>query len=61
MIREMFEHVVSLGGMISGEHGIGLYKKEFMNLFVSKKEIELMKKIKNIFDPNNILNPGKIF
>jgi len=60
-IKEIFELTVSLGGTLSGEHGIGLVQKNYMPIAFSKVEIELMKKIKNIFDPNNILNPSKIF
>jgi glycolate oxidase len=60
-IREIFELVKSLGGTISGEHGIGLVQKEYMDIIFSRKELELMKQIKNVFDPNNILNKGKIF
>lgn len=60
-IREIFELTVSLGGTISGEHGIGYSQKSYLNIALSKEELDLMKKIKNTFDPNNILNPGKIF
>jgi len=60
-IKEIFELTVSLGGTISGEHGIGYVQKDYISIAFSKKEIELQKQIKNIFDPNNILNPGKIF
>jgi glycolate oxidase len=60
-IREIFELVKSLGGTISGEHGIGLVQKEYMDIIFSPKELDLMKQIKNVFDPNNILNKGKIF
>ena len=60
-IKEIFELTVGLGGTISGEHGIGYVQKDYINIAFSKKEIELQKQIKNIFDPNNILNPGKIF
>ena len=60
-IKEIFELTVRLGGTISGEHGIGYVQKDYINIAFSKKEIELQKQIKNIFDPNNILNPGKIF
>ncbi len=59
-IREIFELTVSLGGTISGEHGIGYVQKEFMDIPFSNTELDLMKAIKNIFDPNGILNPGKI-
>ena len=60
-IREIFELCVQLGGTISGEHGIGLVQKEFIDIPFPKEMINLQKKIKKIFDPNNIMNPGKIF
>lgn len=60
-IREIFELTVSLKGTLSGEHGIGLVQKNFMDIAFSKVHLELMERIKAIFDPNNILNPGKIF
>ena len=60
-IKEIFELTVSLGGTISGEHGIGYVQKDYISIAFSEKEIELQKQIKSIFDPNNILNPGKIF
>ncbi|RCK71777.1 MAG: Glycolate dehydrogenase [Ignavibacteriae bacterium] len=60
-IKEIFELTVSLGGTISGEHGIGYSQKKFLPIAISQTEIRLMKKIKKLFDPNNILNPGKIF
>ena len=60
-IKEIFEHTVSLGGTISGEHGIGYTQKEFLPIALSNEEIVLSKNIKKTFDPNNILNPGKIF
>jgi glycolate oxidase len=50
-----------LGGIVSGEHGIGLVKKEYLPSFLGQTQIELMKGIKRVFDPKNILNPGKIF
>lgn len=59
--REIFQIAVDLGGTISGEHGIGHKRKQYINLVLDKKTIEIMKKIKLAFDPNNILNPGKIF
>lgn len=61
ILRSLFTLVKSLGGTISGEHGIGLIQKEFMDIVFEKEAIELMKQIKKAFDPNNILNPGKIF
>ena len=60
-ITEIFELTVSLGGTISGEHGIGLTQKPFLPIACSQEEIKLMQRIKQAFDPNNILNPGKLF
>ncbi|HFC03744.1 MAG TPA: FAD-binding protein, partial [Nitratifractor salsuginis] len=59
-IREIFELVVELGGTLSGEHGIGLSKAEFMEIAFSPAELQLFKSIKKAFDPNGILNPGKM-
>lgn len=60
-IREIFELTVSLGGTISGEHGIGYVQKGYMDIAFSSVELNLMKSIKNLFDPKGVLNPGKIF
>ncbi|MBN8642105.1 MAG: FAD-binding protein [Flavobacteriales bacterium] len=60
-IREIFELTVALKGTLSGEHGIGYVQKNFMDIAFTKTHIELMERIKYVFDPNNILNPGKIF
>lgn len=60
-IREIFTEVYHLGGTISGEHGIGLVQKEYMDIVFPPVTIELMRQIKSVFDPNGILNPGKIF
>ncbi len=60
-IREIFELTVSLKGTLSGEHGIGFVQKNFMDIAFTKTHLELMERIKAVFDPNNILNPGKIF
>ncbi len=60
-IRELFKEVVRMGGTISGEHGIGLVQKDYMDIAFSHTQLQLMKQIKHIFDPNGILNPGKIF
>ncbi len=60
-IRKLFTFVHSLGGTISGEHGIGLVQKNYLDIVFSSAQIELMKAIKHVFDPNGILNPGKIF
>lgn len=60
-IREIFEITVGLGGTISGEHGIGYSQKDYLPIALGEDEIKLMKSIKSTMDPNNILNPGKIF
>jgi glycolate oxidase len=60
-IREIFKLTVSLGGTISGEHGIGYSQKNYLPIALGIEEIALMKNIKNTLDPNNIMNPGKIF
>ena len=60
-IREIFQLVKSLGGTISGEHGIGLVQKEYMNIIFDETQMRLMRAIKELFDPNGILNAGKIF
>jgi glycolate oxidase len=60
-IRELFTEVVKLGGTISGEHGIGLVQKPFMDIAFPEVTLNLMREIKRVFDPKNILNPGKIF
>ncbi|MCJ1806848.1 FAD-binding oxidoreductase [Flavobacterium columnare] len=59
-IREIFELTLSLKGTLSGEHGIGWVQKNYMDIAFSKIHLELMEQIKYIFDPNNIMNPGKI-
>ena len=60
-VHELFEVTLRLGGSISGEHGIGMTKAPFLPMEVSDKVIGIMKGIKQTFDPNNILNPGKIW
>lgn len=60
-IQKLFEYTVEIGGTISGEHGIGYVQKEYINTAFSSVNLELQQQIKSIFDPNNILNPGKIF
>ena len=59
-IAELFEYVVELGGTISGEHGIGWVQKQYLPIAVGTKERELMASIREVFDPNSILNPDKI-
>ena len=60
-IRELFKEVVQLGGTLSGEHGIGLVQQPYMDIAFPPITLDLMRSIKRVFDPNNILNPGKIF
>jgi glycolate oxidase len=60
-IHELFTLVVQLGGTISGEHGIGWVQKNYMPIAFNEVQLSLMKQIKNVFDPNGILNPGKVF
>ena len=60
-IREIFELTVSLGGTLSGEHGIGLVQKEYMDIAFTQTNLELQKGIKKLFDPYGILNPKKVF
>jgi glycolate oxidase len=61
LVKKLFQETLSLGGTISGEHGVGLTKSEYIGMELSAKELEIMKSIKKVFDPRNILNPGKIF
>lgn len=60
-IGEIFKLTVSLGGTLSGEHGIGIAKKPYMNIAMREANLEVMRGIKRAFDPKGILNPGKIF
>lgn len=59
--HDIFEYVYSIGGKLSGEHGIGYKKKALMHAHTDPVELEIMRSIKKALDPNNILNPGKIF
>jgi glycolate oxidase len=59
--EELFRDGKARGGVISGEHGIGLVKKPYLSLVLAEKEIEIMRGIKRVFDPRGIMNPGKIF
>ena len=60
-IAEIFSLAVKLGGTLSGEHGIGIAKRPYINIAMREANIAVMKGIKKAFDPNGILNPGKIF
>ena len=59
--KRLFAAVIQLGGTLSGEHGIGTTKAPFLELEITPATMSLMREIKHLFDPNNILNPGKIF
>lgn len=61
VLDKIFRYVISVDGSISGEHGIGISKKPFMKYQFNSVEMELFKKIKQAFDPEDLLNPGKIF
>jgi glycolate oxidase subunit GlcD len=61
VLDKMFRYVISVKGSISGEHGIGITKKAFMKYQFTDAEMELFRNVKKAFDPENLLNPGKIF
>jgi glycolate oxidase len=61
ILNEVYGKTAELGGMLSGEHGIGHKRKKYMNKFVSEEYLNLLRMVKRGFDPNNIMNPGKIF
>jgi glycolate oxidase len=61
VLKEIYVMTAELGGTISGEHGIGHKRRDYLELVMSPAQIDLMRRIKHAFDPNNILNPGKIF
>jgi glycolate oxidase len=59
--RQIYRRAIALGGTITGEHGIGFIRREYLSMALSPEAIELLKRIKQAFDPKGILNPGKIF
>ncbi|MBU0943551.1 MAG: FAD-binding protein [Proteobacteria bacterium] len=59
--KELFEEVIRLGGTLSGEHGVGITKSSYLSLELDATTLGVMRSIKKLFDPKNILNPGKIF
>jgi len=61
LVKRIFEIAVAAGGSISGEHGIGLAKSPYLHMEINNRELQLMKDIKHLIDPRNIMNPGKIF
>ena len=60
-VKEIFQATLTMGGTISGEHGIGITKAPYLRMELGDLGVEIMKRIKRVFDPNNVLNPGKIF
>jgi glycolate oxidase len=60
VFNEMYQKADEMGGLVSGEHGIGFAKKKYMEQLLGDTQIEIMRGIKKSFDPNNILNPGKV-
>ena len=60
-VKEIFASILRLGGSITGEHGIGLSKAAYLPMELGQETLGAMKRIKHALDPNNILNPGKIF
>jgi len=60
-VQDVFQKTVALGGTISGEHGVGVSKAPYIGMEIGAAELALMKRLKAVFDPNGVLNPGKIF
>jgi glycolate oxidase len=60
-VEEIFKRSVALGGTISGEHGIGYAKAPYLGIALTPETIDAMRRLKRAFDPNGILNPGKVF
>ena len=61
LLEDLYALTAEWGGTISGEHGIGHKRREYLNLVMSGPQIDMMRRIKASLDPNNIMNPGKIF
>jgi glycolate oxidase len=61
LLKDVYVMAAKLGGTISGEHGIGHKRRDYMSLVMSEAHIDMMRKIKRALDPKNILNPGKVF
>ena len=58
---EIYDETLKLGGTITGEHGVGLAKRKFLEKMIEVPAMDVMRRIKEALDPNNVLNPGKIF
>ena len=61
IVGDIFNVVLSLGGMLTGEHGVGLTRKKYLPQALGQVQVDLLRQIKRAFDPHHILNPGKIF
>ena len=59
--EEIYTLTLSMGGTITAEHGIGATRRDYLPLALDRTQIDLMRRIRDVFDPNHILNPGKIF
>jgi glycolate oxidase len=59
-LKQLYKRVLELGGTLSGEHGIGIKRMPYLPMALSQSQISLIKRVKRAFDPNDILNPGKI-
>jgi glycolate oxidase len=59
--REIFDEAIRLGGTITGEHGVGVAKREFLPNFMGNAQMRVMRELRKALDPNGILNPGKMF
>ena len=60
-MKEIFDYALNLGGTITGEHGVGVAKKKFLPGAIGANSLGLMRQLKRTLDPDNLLNPGKIF
>jgi glycolate oxidase len=59
--QEIFHEAIRLGGTITGEHGVGLAKKDFLPIFAGDAQMRVMRELRRALDPRGILNPGKVF
>jgi glycolate oxidase len=60
-LREIFDETMRVGGTITGEHGVGVAKKEFLPKFAGHAQMRVLRELRRVLDPNGILNPGKMF
>ena len=59
--KQIYRKAINFGGTITGEHGVGYLRKDYLSMVLSEDEIALQQRLKKVFDPNFVLNPGKIF